>query len=226
MLKKSITLLITVCFTISISSAVAAIRHIAEQDSDPVQLINPQANTFTDLSPDLPVPQLIPDNKHHFSTPSDVAFVAFDNSNPSSAYNLKSFSAKLAAKYGDSLLVQESLNSLYEVRLLWDEVDALANEFSYDVLFSLKLDQFVEYDLYQLQKPRHNHYEKVNSDIYEKVKRVQKTKKNAPNNNYQQSTDDFITHILRKQTLYYLLALFIFFALMHRLINFLLRLFP
>ena len=224
-IKSVFNLLFLVLFCIAVPVKAATV-HSIKSNNEPIQLENNQANTFTDLSLDLMSPDT--GDLTHLSSPDSntVVFVTFDNSNASDVSDLKSFHKKLMTEYGDSILVQESLNSLYEVRQLWDELDASATDFSYDVLFALKLDQFIENDLYNMQKPQHYQYDKVNGDIYDKVKRVQKAKKNAATNNYQESTDDFISHLLRKQTLYYLFALFILFSLLQRLIRFLLRLFP
>lgn len=208
----------------------AATVHSIKPNNDPVQLSNNKSNTFTDLSLDL----LRSDAENLLSLPPSAiktkteaeALVISKTTKPSARYTGRSFRTKLMSQYGDSALVQNSLNSLYEIKNLWSEVDALAYDFSYDVLETLDLNQVVQGDFNKQQNPQSFQHKKVNHNIYDKIKRIQKSKNKTSLGYNEDLGDNIFSHLLRKQTLYYLFTLFILVSLLKRLTRFILRLFP
>lgn len=247
MRKKNLNLIITcvnklqiaLLLSISIPFVNAASVYTMKSNDEPLQFINKQADTdhpFMLLNSDTPrftEPHLqelqdagSTSNMARLPLSAPETFDPFTKPETSNTYNIKSFSQMLISEYGNNILVQESLYSLYEAKQLWNEVDTAAIDFSYDILLTLKLDQFFEDDLSKQLKSRAYQHNEVNNDIYDKLQIVQNSHVNDVYDQNDRSIDDFIAQILRIETLYYLFAFLILLSVLKKLVNFVIRLFP
>lgn len=155
--------------------------------------------------------------------------------NPSPSNDFKSLVKKLNTEYGSNELIQDSLTALYETKQLWNEVDIIANNFAYDVLFILKLDQYIESGLTQSPQTSHIYLSQKNlkipslqhsesSDIT--IFQIRQTYVNASAHDFDGFGDDIFASLFQLSTLYYLIALYILIVFLQWLIRFVLRLFP
>lgn len=151
------------------------------------------------------------------------------------SHSLKSFVKKLDQEYGDNELVQESLTALYETKQLWDEADAMANNFTYDLLFTLKLEHLIEHDLALLPQTSNAYiFSKKNTKAsiqYHKTSDISPYQ--IEKNHIKTSSDDlieldttFLASLYRISTLYYFLAFYILLIFLQWLIKFVLHLLP
>lgn len=218
-------LLLAALLTIAVPTLYAAKVENIKSNNEPLELINNNANSFSDPPLDL----LAPDTGDTLTLinpipETEVLFIS-ETTRSSKKYN-NSFSKLLAAEYGDHTLVQESFNALYEVKQLWNQANAITYQFSYIALDALNLSQFVEDDLSYTSKSLTYQYDKIDNTTYDKIKRVQKSKKKNYGDSYHEPTHDFFFYLFRKQTLYYLLGFFFLATILQKLTKFLLRLFP
>ena len=169
---------------------------------------------------------------------SGTELIRQKSSNQSAAYSLETFTKKLNTEYGDNELVQKSLSTLYEVKQIWDDADSLANDFTSDVFFSLKLDKFINNDLtttqHSLQNssayvflkkdiiPSNQHHQNNGISFYQ----VQQAQANTSAQGLNPLISRLVASLFQVSTLYYLFALSILFMILQWAFKFVLRLFP
>ncbi len=152
-------------------------------------------------------------------------------------YDLKAQGKKLINDYQDNKLLSKSLNSLSQAKQLWNDADALATDFAYDLFFSLELDRLIQSEIsttpalqnlkngfstQQTQKTSThiNQASTINYNLYD-------TKQEGLENiSEADAITIFLSSLLHINTLYYLAALLILVSFLQWLIPFLLRLFP
>ncbi|NOR80151.1 MAG: hypothetical protein GQ529_04845 [Methyloprofundus sp.] len=162
-----------------------------------------------------------------------ISLAQGDSSTPSSRTILKSFANKLENEYGDNPLVQQSLSSLYEAKQLWNDADSLANDVAYDFFSALKLDQIIEHNLAETQKP-HSHLSSkdINSFTQQPHEyrissyQAQQSQADTSTYNYNKYNQNFLASLFQISTLYYLVSFYILFTLLLWTIKFTLRFFP
>lgn len=204
----------------------AGVVRTLKPTSASIILPNSEANTFTDLGKNL----ISPDTENILSLSSTPG--ATKSQEPSKTVLLpekivaKSFSQMLILEYGDYDMIQDSLYSINQAKLLWDDLDVLAFEFSEEVLYTLKLDQIIEFDLNKTTNTHEINLQNINKNVYDKVRRAQKSSKKSSASYYQSEESSLLSHLFRKETLYYLLALTLIISILARAAKFILSLFP
>ena len=172
-----------------------------------------------------------------FNAPK-TEWVLQEKSSQSAINGLDNFAKKLNIEYEDNEFVKESLSMLYEAKKIWDDTDSLANDFTSDVFFSLKLDKFINNDLTTTQ------HSLQNSSAYVFLKKetspsIQRHRENGISYYQIQQAQAitsaqgsnplisrFIASLFQVSTLFYLFALSILFTVLQWGLKFLLRLFP
>ncbi len=151
--------------------------------------------------------------------------------------SLKSFAKQFNNKYTDNELFQKSLASLYETKQLWDIADSQANTYANELIFNLKLEQFTENNSTNTQQalPSYNndyYSKKINSSYQEHQNsqlsdyQIQQAYTNSSTQDISKLSHNYIASLFQTSTLYYLIAIYIFFILLIWAIKFTLRLFP
>ncbi|NOQ14854.1 MAG: hypothetical protein GQ583_10325 [Methyloprofundus sp.] len=169
-------------------------------------------------------------NKDALPFPPSTIELAKKNNATSSA-SLKSFARKLENEYGDNALFQQSLSTLYEAKQLWSEADSLANNLAYDFFSTLKLEQIIEHDLMDIQKPltkqtnTFTQHQQADDISLAKIRQAQ-VKGNTSAYNYSALNHEFLDSLFRIETVFYLIGLYLFFMLLLSAIKFTLRFFP
>ena len=153
----------------------------------------------------------------------------------SSSASLKSFAKNFNDKYADNELIQKSLSILYDTKQAWNATDSQVNAYANELVFTLKLEQFMEKDTtYTAQQSANsNLYSKNISPSYQSYQsddisayQMQQAHANASADNSSELMHNYIASLFQISTVYYLIALYILFMLLIWAIKFSLRFFP
>lgn len=220
----------------------AAIMQPTELTDSPIQFLDKNKNHPLTYTPQHIDTQQKAEPKHYskdilINTPT-IKSSQQENTNLPTREELENFAKNLITEYGDHELAQQSFSTLYEAKQLWDDVDSQANAFASDIIFSLKLNDFIENDLKKMQQPLHapsisglskkdldasnQSHNRNNISFYQ----VRQAQDNSSTQDLHQLNSHFIDKLFRKTTLYYLIAFFILFSILQWIIKLYLRFNP